>query len=294
MLARALRHPKETLKEQLAVIGSFLGAASTPRDPYFAIAELVRRATGDTVIPVDPSLSPFELRAFSQNGEDGVIAEIVRRSGAPGRFFVEFGAGAGCENNCAALAEIFGWSGLYIEADPSLYRRLEERFRGYTAIRTLRAVVTPSTIEHLLSVASVPRELDLLSIDVNGLDLWIWESINDWSPRVVIIEYNSSLGPTRSLVQPRDHTTWERTSYFGASIAALKLLARKKGYRLVHTELTGNNAFFVRSDLPGTYLDENQVAIRSPNHFLAGRRHLDDPMRRAYIEYDPGRTPQGP
>ncbi len=269
MLARALRHPKHIIKEQLAVVGSFLGTASTPRDAYFAVSELVRRA-GD-----------------SQNGEDGVIAEMIRRSGTSGRFFVEFGAGAGRENNCAALAEILGWSGLYIEADPTLYNQLEEKFRGYPAVRTRKAFVTPSNIEDLLSAGSVPLDLDLLSIDVDGPDLWIWEAINLWRPRFVVIEYNSSLDPRRPLVQPRDHCGWDHTSYFGASIAALRAVGSRKGYRLVHTEMTGNNAFFVRSDLPGTYPDEEQVVIRSPNHFLVGRRHLDDPLHRSYIEYEP-------
>jgi hypothetical protein len=287
MLPRALRHPKSIIKEQLAVVGSFLDTASTPRDAYLAMAELMRRCGGD-VFETGPSLTPFELRVFSQNGEDGVIAEMIRRSGAPGQFFVEFGAGTGRENNCAALAEALGWAGLYIEADPALYGQLEEKFRGHPAVRTLKAVVTASNIEELLDGAAVPRDMDLLSIDVNGPDLWIWQAITDWSPRFVVIEYNSSLDPRRALVQPPAHGTWDRTTYFGASIAALMSLATTKGYRLVHTELTGNNAFFVRGDLSGTYLDEEQVIIRSPNHFLADRRHRDDPRRRRYIEYEPG------
>jgi hypothetical protein len=286
MLPRPLSDPKSIIKEQLAVVGSFLDTASTPRDAYLAMSELVRRSGGDA-LELGPSLTPFELRVFSQNGEDGVIAEMIRRSGAPGQFFVEFGAGTGRENNCAALAEALGWAGLYIEADPALYGQLEEKFRGYPAVRTLKAVVTASNIEELLDRAAVPHDVDLLSIDVNGPDLWIWEAITHWSPRFVVIEYNSSLDPTRPLVQPHEYGPWDRTTYFGASIAALRSLATKKGYRLVHTELTGNNAFFVRGDLSGTYPDEEQVIVRSPNHFLAGRRHREDPRGRRYIEYEP-------
>jgi hypothetical protein len=286
MLPRALSDPKSIIKEQLAVVGSFLDTASTPRDAYLAMSELVRRSGGDA-FELGPSLTPFELRVFSQNGEDGVIAEMIRRSGAPLQFFVEFGAGTGRENNCATLAEALGWAGLYIEADPALYSQLAEKFRGHPAVRTLKAVVTASNIEELLDRAAVPHDMDLLSIDINGPDLWIWEAITRWSPRFVVIEYNGSLDPRRALVQPREHGTWDRTAYFGASIAALRSLATTKGYRLVHTELTGNNAFFVRRDLPGTYLDEEQVVIRSPNHFLAGRRHREDRRRRRYIEYEP-------
>ncbi len=66
------------------------------------------------------TLSRFELRVLSQNGEDGVLAEIFRRVGAPARYFVEFGIESGRQGNCVYLADLAEWTGLFIEAPPSI------------------------------------------------------------------------------------------------------------------------------------------------------------------------------
>ena len=71
----------------------------------------------------------------------------------------------------------------------------------------------------------------------------MWEAITNYRPRVVVIEYNGALDMTRRLVQPRHSPAWNGTAFFGASIGALEMLGTHKGYRLIHTELTGNNAY---------------------------------------------------
>ena len=104
----------------------------------------------------------------------------------------------------------------------------------------------------------------------------------------MVIEYNSSLDPARRLVQPRDdEATWDGTEYHGASLGALRSLGERKGYRLVHTELAGVNAFFVREDLAGARLpDPDSVPARAPNYFLAGGGHPPDPQQRRYVDLD--------
>jgi len=229
-------------------------------------------------------LARFEHRVFSQNGEDGVIAEIVSRIGAPGRYFVEFGAESGVEGNCVLLADAAGWSGLFIEADPELHAALEAKYAP-TPVRTLRARVTPSTVVALFREADVPPEPDLLSIDVDGNDYWIWSALDGWRPRIVIVEYNSALDPASRLVQPLDEDwSWDGTQYFGASLGALRALGTRLGYRLVHTDLSGVNAFFVREDLAGPFGTADMVPVHGPSYFLAGRRHPPDPRGRAYVD----------
>jgi hypothetical protein len=257
---------------------------TTPRDVYLALTELVRRHAGGEV-PATPeaSLTAHELRVFSQNGEDGVIAELIARCGAPGRYFVEFGAGDGHENNCAALADLLGWSGAFLEADEALFAALEAKYAANDSVRTVMAAVTPQNVEGLLAAAGVPAEPDVLSVDVDGADLWIWRALERHRPRIVVIEYNSALGGVDSLVQPAGQAgQWDNTAYYGASIAALTSLAGEKGYRLAHTELTGTNAFFVRADLAG---ELPPPVLRGPNHFLAGGGHRPDPLGRAYEQY---------
>jgi hypothetical protein len=230
-------------------------------------------------------LARFEHRVFSQNGEDGVIAEVVSRVGAPGRYFVEFGAESGAEGNCVLLADAAAWSGLFIEADPELYGALEAKYASVAGVRTLRARVTPSTVVALFRQAEVPPEPDVLSIDVDGNDYWIWAALEGWRPRIVVVEYNAALDPGSRLVQPLvEDWSWDGTQFFGASLGALRALGTTLGYRLVHTDLSGVNAFFVREDLAAPFGPADAVVVHGPSYFLAGSRHPPDPHGRAYVD----------
>jgi hypothetical protein len=102
----------------------------------------------------------------------------------------------------------------------------------------------------------VPPEFDLLSIDVDGNDYWIWKAIDGYHPRVVVIEYNIFFGPTvRKTIPYNADFHWDKTPYHGASLAALQKLGREKGYTLVHAESYAPNAFFLRdSELPADYV----------------------------------------
>ncbi len=265
------------------------------RSLYLTLSELRHRhneiAARSSQLREGADLTPFELRAFSQNGEDGVLAEILRRIGAPTRFFVEFGIESGREGNCVYLADVAGWQGLFMEADEQLYRLLERKYVARPRVRTLCARVGRENVEELFARAEVPQEPDVLSIDIDGQDYWIWEAIEGYRPRVVVIEYNSAIDPRRRWVQPDDPSRpWEGTEYGGASLGALQRLAERKGYRLVHTELTGLNAFFVRTDLAGeAFPGQEDVPARGvPNYFLSGYRHPAAKPGTRYLDLDSG------
>jgi hypothetical protein len=127
----------------------------------------------------------------------------------------------------------------------------------------------------LLRQEHVPTDLDLLSIDVDGNDYWIWNGLEEFHPRVVVIEYNSSLPPGCERVQPYDPESRPTlTDTSGASLESLCRLAQRKGYQLVHSDLSGTNAFFVRDDIGGElFPEEADVRLRATNYFLHGIRH---------------------
>jgi hypothetical protein len=273
-------------QQRLSLLRSHFALVSS-RDIYLSLAILERRQVSR--VENAGSLSPYELRCFSQNGEDGVVAEIMSRVGSEQRFFVEFGIQDGREGNCVLLADVADWSGLFIEADRSDYERLEAKYIAAPHVKTVNALVTPENVEEVFDRASVPEEFDLLSIDIDGQDYWVWEALNSYRPRVVVIEYNSGLPASRRLVQPRGNPQlWDGSDYIGASLAALEVLAHQKGYALVHTDLTGLNAFFVRADLTsGRFPAPERVPRRVfPNYHLQGVRHLPDPRRRSYVDLD--------
>jgi len=64
------------------------------------------------------------------------------------------------------------------------------------------------------------HEIDLLSLDIDGNDIWVWQAIRSISPRVMIIEYNATYAPPLCNAVPyqRDRI-YGGTSYFGASLA---------------------------------------------------------------------------
>jgi glycosyltransferase involved in cell wall biosynthesis len=263
------------------------------RSRYLALAALHRAHAeiGSTPREGSPSdaLDGYELRGFSQNGEDGVLAEILTRIGAENRFFVEFGIENGQEGNCVYLADRAGWEGLFIEADPEMYRQLSRKYAEAGGIRTLEQRVTPENVDRLFGEAEVPESFDILSVDVDGSDYWVWRAVEAYRPRVVVIEYNSSLRADRALVQPPDHGPWDGTDFQGASLGAMVRLGVEKGYQLVHTETSGVNAFFVREELAvGHFPESDTVDQREPNYFQIGYHHPPDTEGRRYLDLDTG------
>ena len=116
-------------------------------------------------------------------------------------------------------------------------------------------MVRPDNIDGLLAEFADARgfshdQLDVLSIDIDYNDYWVWEAVQRLTPRVVVIEYNAVYPPPVRFSVPYDpNGWWDGTSHYGASLQALTDLGTSKGYALVACSLTGVNAFFVRNDL---------------------------------------------
>lgn len=185
-------------------------------------------------------LEKFEFRRYSQNGEDGVLDRIFQAIGPTNKYFVEFGTGPNGSERNSRLLEENGWHGLLMDRSAiQLDASIRQEF------------VTAENINDLFAKYEVPEEFDLLSIDVDGNDYWIWNALSEkYRPRVVVIEYNAALGPNESrAIAYEPDFQWQTTDYFGASLTALVRLGMRKGYRLVHCESTGVNAFFVRREL---------------------------------------------
>jgi hypothetical protein len=219
-------------------------------------------------------LNRYERQIFSQAGEDGIIGAIFSRIGTSNRYFVEFGVGRGVENNTASLL-IEDWRGYWIEANSDWVRDAEKSFKTLLAgdrLRVRHAFVTAENVESLFEQGGVPPEFDLLSVDIDGNDFWVWEAIGNYRPRVVVIEYNAAFGPAvRWAVRYDPAAVWDGTTQQGASLKSLELLGERKGYCLVACSFSGVNAFFVRKDLVG---DAFCSPFTSENHYEPPRYHL--------------------
>jgi hypothetical protein len=219
-------------------------------------------------------LNVYEYSAFSQNGEDGIIEEIFKRIGTTNKYFVEFGVEDGKESNTHNLF-YSGWQGLWIEANEVAVELIKKNFSKQISsnqLSLLNSFITRENIESLLSNANVPKELDLLSIDIDGNDYYVWQVLKDFKPRLVIIEYNAMFRPAVEYKVEYDaNAIWDGGKTFGSSLQTLYNLGLEKGYSLVGCCFTGVNAFFVRNDLVG---DKFLSPFTPENHYEPQRFFL--------------------
>ncbi len=187
-------------------------------------------------------LSLYKSNVTSQWGEDGIISEIFNRIGPGGKFCVEFGAWDGKHySNAWNLWHEKNWSALLIEADKKKAYDLARTVVKFSKVATVCAFVEPvgeNSVGNIVEKVAPGRTVDLLSIDIDGNDYYILESLS-LRPRVIVIEYNPTIPPSLSLVQ-------KKGEYLGASARAITDLAHEKGYALV--ALTETNLFFVQKD----------------------------------------------
>jgi hypothetical protein len=201
------------------------------------------------------SLADVEFRVFSQWGEDGVIEWLVQQLPIAEKIFVEFGVESYREANTRFLLLQRNWRGLVMDSSEAHMAQLRaEALYWRHDLKAATAFVTAENIDGLLRANAVGGPIGLLSIDVDGNDVWVLDTISAVSPAILVCEVNPILGDLQPLAVPYEpdfHRFRYHPSglYFGASIAAMRLVAERKGYVFLGTGTSGINAFFVRGDL---------------------------------------------
>lgn len=180
-------------------------------------------------------LKEKESKVFSQSMQDGIIEAIFEQIGNGNKYFVEFGARDGIElSNTANLRLNKGWDGLLMDSEP-LSSIVRKEF------------ITAENINSILFKYAAPN-IDLLSVDVDGIEPYIFKSLQV-IPRVIVIEYNSKWHYDESYaIEYNPNTKWQRDDYYGASLLALQRLGEQKGYTLVY-KVAELDAIFIRNDL---------------------------------------------
>lgn len=194
---------------------------------------------------IESPLLEFRNNVASQFGEDGIVQRIFELLPDGDRNFVEFGAWDGkFLSNCWHLAENLGWAGVFIEGNEGKFKELLDNHGENQNIKCLNKFIELSgenTLDNILSGVGMNKNFDLLSIDVDGTDYFIWESLSEFLPRLVIIEFNPTVPNDIIFVQAKDANV-----NHGCSLLALVTLGKQKGYELVCC--TSTNAFFVRKE----------------------------------------------
>ena len=219
-----------------------------------------------------------EQQTFSQNGEDGILLEIFSRLGISKGTFLEIGTGDGNENNTRLLLEL-GWSGIWIEGDETSCQTARNNFAEFIdsgSLRIINAYVTPDDIDDLLNREGVPKEVDLLSLDIDMDTHHVWENMNSLEAKIAVVEYNGFFpSPAKWKSKYVPGGKWDGTYKVGATLGVLTEIATTKRLRHLGCELTGTNAFFGSIEIAEEHFPETiqeKDLFEPARHFL-----LNDP-----------------
>lgn len=194
---------------------------------------------------IDSPLSKFARNVASQHGEDGIIEQIVKVISPANKYCVEFGAWDGKHfSNCYNLIVNHGWSGTMIEANATKYKELVATYSTKPNVACINKLVRfdgSDTLDNILDRAHAPRDIGVLSIDIDGCDFHIWQSLQKYSPELLIIEFNPTVPNDVIFVQEKSMDINQ-----GCSLLSLVLLGKKLGYELACC--TRCNAFFVKNE----------------------------------------------
>jgi hypothetical protein len=220
-----------------------------------------------------PTFREVEFRCFSQFGEDGILLFLFSVLGTTNRRAIEMCAGDGVECNAANLIVNHGWEGLLFDGNDAALAEGRAFYDDCPDTRIMPpelacAWITAENVNELVEKRGFVGEIDLLSLDMDGVDYWIWKALDRVTPRVVVLEYNNVWGPDDSVTVPYAPDFVSKGAQ-GASLAAFVKLGHAKGYRLVGCHRYGFNAFFVRQGLGESGLPEVTVASCLDNPFTA-------------------------
>jgi hypothetical protein len=237
-----------------------------------------------------PSFSDVQFRSYSENGEDGILLYIFSLIGTTNTTVVEMCAGDGIECNSANLILNHRWIGLLFDGDEQNVQRGKSFYARHKDTSWLRptlvhAWITAENVNELIRSNGVAGDIDLLCLDMDGVDYWIWKAIDCIRPRVVVLEYNWIWGTEKAVTVPYS-AEFVNTDpggvrggngnvYFGSSLPAFVKLAREKGYRLIGCEAWGFNAFFIRNDVGEDIFREIEAAQCFEVPMQRKARHAD-------------------
>lgn len=234
------------------------------------IQEAVQRVLAPTLAPIQEELMRLKItqtdlvrgnpllmqggRYFSQNDEDGILMEILRRIGIENGHFCEFGVGDGTENNTIVLLAK-GWSGAWIGGEDIAFDP------GQSRLGFVKAWVTRDNAPSLASRALQslpPQNVNVMSVDLDGNDASIVRALfeSGFCPDVFIVEYNAKFGACIEFEMPySDDHEWAGGDFVGSSLLSWVKLFERQKYTLVACNMTGVNAFFIRSDHADKFKD---------------------------------------
>jgi len=280
--AKALLEDRQQLMDENAMLQTQLLKLA-----YDQIASLrdiaLNMASQDRQLRHRNPLNAFGQKCFSQNEEDGITLEIVRRLGIEAGTFAEFGVGNGLENNTLILGAL-GWTGFWVGGEDLAFDASATK-----RLRFIKAWITRKNISGLAheGIEGIGgRVPDVMSLDLDGNDIHLVRALLQAGhrPKLFIVEYSAKFPPPVlfEIAYDPDHH-WQGDDYFGASLESFARTFSGFGYRLVCCNAqTGSNAFFVDAAFADRFADVPEAIsdIYVPPHYHVIRSNGHPPSVR--------------
>lgn len=212
-----------------------------------------------------PSIRDVGFQCFSEFEEDGIILFLFSIIGEKSRRVVELCSGDGKICMATNLIINHGWEGFLFDGEEKQVTSGRKFFAEHPATKRFppvfeRVWVTAEDINEILRSAGVAGEVDLLSLDMDGNDYWIWKAIEVVRPRLIVAETHDIIPTELSLTVPYDpaFNAWRnpQPDFRSVSLLAMTELSRRKGYRLIGAHRYGFNVFYLRNDVAPELLPE--------------------------------------
>jgi hypothetical protein len=226
------------------------------------------------------NINQIYYKVFSQNGEDGIIQYILYSLKIENPKFVEIGTENYRESNTRYIYETNCCDGLIIDGHKNLKEEINQFLPLYKGnLKIFNNMIESNSILEILKQFNFEKNIDIFSIDIDGIDYWIIKKLPKKISKIFIAEYNPFFGPELEITVP-DIKNFNRTNYhysnlcWGASLKAIINILKIKGYTFIGVNELKNNAFFVLSEylnLISLYTPQKDLSIYTNAKYREGR-----------------------
>ena len=156
-----------------------------------------------------PAAARYAYNVHSQNGEDGIIKKLFEVLSIDHGYVCEFGA---CDAiHLSNTHNIYKNNGRFIpvlmEPDVNQYNEMQKNLANIEHKIMLNLFVSPERqsnncldkIFDRLNLKDFHEKFRFLSIDIDSCDYEIWQSLENYRPKVVMIEINSAYPPDQEV-----------------------------------------------------------------------------------------------
>ena len=197
------------------------------------------------------NLNQVEYKVFSQNGEDGIIDFLLNQLNIQNPKFLEIGVGNYKESNTRYIFMKSPNKGMIIDNVKNLKQEVSKHVKLWKGDLTIiEETVTTDNINNILKINNFQNNLDLFSLDIDGIDYWVMKELPNNLSKIVITEFNATFGANLEVTVPNINN-FNRTKYhysnlcYGMSLRAIINLMNRKNYIFVGANKACNNAFFI-------------------------------------------------